>query len=349
MKKLTNNFKKKSLVIVNLFLIFTLMTVSVYSWFASHVDNEVDAYDIQVHSDNDLELSFTGEENTWKNLLNIDEFQVDGVPVKQVLNMVEITGDGENFSIPQLTQKVNYAEVYPGGTWDDAKANEDYLQLVIHMRSLEPLDVYLSSDSKAAPKSADFIGTDCGNPTEMGNKDFSKDCVVGALRVGLPATGAVWITNPEFHLDNVIGSDSYAMNYSKELSATYLESYENDGIGPKDNNSDGKITEADNCLFVWNNPTKHYYYKKEATSVATHTKAYYQLPNTVSTIDTNAVDTKLVTLKRTETSGDYYVGEATINVWIEGCDTEARKALIGGEFNLALVFDSYPAGFKVSN
>lgn len=348
MKKLTKNFKKKSLVIVNLFLIFTLMTVSVYSWFASHVDNEVDAYDIQVHSNNDLELSFTAEEGSWSNSLNIDDYLVDDVPVKQKLNMIEITGDGKDFSYPQLSQRVNYADVFTGGTWTDAKPNEDYLELVIYMRSLEPLDVYLSSDSKAAPKSSNIIGTNCGNPTEMGNKDFSKDCVVGALRVGLPDTGAVWITNPEFHLNNVIGSDAFTMAYDKDLTSTYLNTYKDNGTGPVDNNGDDQITAADNCLFVWNNPTVHYYYAKQASSVSTHNLTYYQLPNTVSTIDANAVNTKLVTLAKTESSGDYYVGQATINVWIEGCDTEARKALIGGEFNLALVFDSYPVGFTVT-
>lgn len=76
-KKLNLRANQKLIIIINLLLIVTLMTVSVYSWFASMVDNRVDAYEIQVESDDALELSFTGEDGTWSGSLNLADLKVE--------------------------------------------------------------------------------------------------------------------------------------------------------------------------------------------------------------------------------------------------------------------------------
>ncbi len=321
MKKLNKNFKKKSLIIINLFLIFTLMTVSVYSWFATHVDNRVDAYDVQVHADNDLELSFDG--TNWSNSLNIENLIVNDLPVTRLLNMVEITSDGTtSFQKPQLTQNANYAEVKLDGNWTTATPNKDFLQLNLKMRSVDELNVYLSSDSQALPNS------ESSNLSEQG--EFSRDYVVGALRVGFKnaaKTPIVWITNPEYHLNNVVGSSDISLDVNTEA-----KSYPN-GTGEKGSN------------FKWNNPLEHYYYIKNASNAYElktfpESQTFAELPETVNSVESDS--TLLVTLSKNNQTDPYYQGEVTINVWIEGCDTEARKALVGGEFSLSLAFDSYP-------
>lgn len=325
MKNLNKNFKKKSLIIINLFLIFTLMTVSVYSWFASHVDNRVDAYDVQVHADNDLELSFDGQ--NWSNSLKLNEMIVDGFPVTQRLNMVEITSDGfSSFLKPQLTQMPNYAIVYENGNWNLATVNKDFIQLNINFRAVDKLNVYLSSDSLVLPNSTKLIGADAGNKSDLG--DFSKDCVVGALRVGFKntsGTSMVWITNPEFHLNNEVGSTEHTM--TKNVPAIAYN--------------------ATATSFVWNNPLEHMYYIKNSSNTyelktLPAAQTLTSLPETVNNISADASKTLLTTLEKANESDPYFVGKAVINIWIEGCDTEARKALVGGEFNLSLAFDSYP-------
>lgn len=327
MKKINILKNKKFIIIINLFLITTLMTVSVYSWFATMVDNRVDAYEILVESDDALELSFTGEDGTWAGTLNLADLMVDGTStsVLDSMKFVEVTGDGNTFYSPQLTQKTNYAVVNPDGDWPQPIANQDYLQFTVKMRSKEELDVYLSSDSTASPASQVVTGADCGNPSSYasGANTFSKDCVVGAVRasfVNSAGTRKIWIPRPEYHLNNDVGDTEYTMTTNATLNSNATQ------VGPI----------AEGQPFYWNNSYHHYFYDSDKQLVEM-TDAITELPDTVTKIPTSA-DTMLTALEK---QGDYYVGEATFTVWIEGCDTEARRALVDGKFNISFVFDTF--------
>ncbi|MBQ4105176.1 MAG: hypothetical protein IJC86_02160 [Clostridia bacterium] len=328
MKQINRKTKTKMIIVVNLFLIFALMTVSVYAWFASQVDNRVDAYDIQVESDNALELSF--DEETWSGSLNLADLKnADDESVLDTMKFVEVTSNGTTFRIPQLTQKTNYAEVNTGGSWTTAVPNQDYIEFTLHMRSKDKLSVYLSSDSKASPASSVVTGATCGNPSSYasGANTFSKDCIVGALRVSYNNTANskfIWITNPEFHLNNTIGSSDYTMD-TNAGATTYAD-------GPS------KTVYTAGANFYWNNPKTHYYYS--GTTLTTYTNTLTALPDTVSTVPT-ATTTKLAELTGTADANGYYYGETTFRIWIEGCDTEARRALVDGKFNLSLVLDTF--------
>lgn len=326
MKRINSKLKAKFIIIINLFLIFTLMIVSVYSWFASQVNNTVDAYDIQVESDNALELSF--DKVTWNGTLNLADLENSaGESVLSTMKLVEVTSDGTTFRIPQLTQKTNYALVNTGGTWTNATANKDYLEFTVHMRSKDKLNVYLSSDSNASPVSTVLTGVNCGNPSTYatGDKAFSKDCVVGALRVAFTnnaGANQVWITNPEFHLNNKVGSNEYSMD-TNAGATTY---------------SNGNTTNAEGQNFYWNNPKVHYFYS--GNNCTYNSSAIYALPDTVSS--TPSVNTTLIaSLSGTADDNGYYSDSVTFKVWIEGCDTEARRALVDGKFNLSLVLDTF--------
>lgn len=330
MKQINRKTKTKMIIVVNLFLIFALMTVSVYAWFASQVDNRVDAYDIQVESDNALELSF--DEEMWSGSLNLADLKnADGESVLDTMKFVEVTGNGSAFNIPQLTQKTNYALVNTAVKWDPAVPNQDYLEFTVYMRSKDKLSVYLSSDSKASPASSVVKGADCGNPSSYasGANTFSKDCIVGALRVSYNNTANskfIWITNPEFHLNNTIGSSDYTMD-TNAGSTTY---------------ANGSSTHAEGSNFYWNNPKTHYYYNSSrALTTYTSGNTLSALPDTVSTAPA-VTTTKLAELTGTVDANGYYYGETTFRIWIEGCDTEARRALVDGKFNLSMVLDSFP-------
>lgn len=321
---------KKFIIIINLFLITTLMTVSVYSWFASMVDNRVDAYEIQVESDDALELSFTGENGTWGGTLNLADLKLgtSSTSVLDSMKFVEVTGNGETFFSPQLIQKNNYAVVNPSGDWPKAVANQDYLQFTVQMRSKEQLKVYLSSDSKATPASQVVTGENCGNPSSYasGANAFSKDLIVGALRVSFNNASSarkIWIPCPQYHLNNKVGSADYTMttNAAINTNATY--------VSPA-------LTEGQ--PYYWNNSYNHYFYDKDKILNTQTVNVITALDDTITTVPTSG-DTLLTTLAK---DGDYYVGKVTFTVWIEGCDTEARRALVDGKFNLSLVFDTFP-------
>lgn len=325
MKKSEVKSKNKHLIVVNLFLISILMVVGVYAWFASQADNRVDAYDIQVESDNALELSF--DQTTWGGTLNLADYKIDNTNVLDSMKFVEVTGEGTNFQIPQLTQKENYAEVNTSGVWKTATANKDYLQFTVYMRSKDKLNVYLGSGSQATPASSVLTGANCGNPSSYtsGDNAFSKDCIVGALRVAVKdstdAQKFIWITNPNFHLDNKIGSSDYSMD-TKATSTSYSA-----GTGAVGN------------YFVWNNPYKHYYHTTSGL-VEYSGNLLTEIPDTQSGIPT-ATTTQIAQLTGEPDANGYYTSKATFTVWIEGCDTEARRALVDGKFDLTLALDSF--------
>ena len=328
--KLTNlKLNKKLIIIINLFLITALMTVSVYAWFASHVDNRVDAYEITVESDNALELSFDG--NSWGGALNLADYKdSNGESIMKKIKFIEITGDGNesNFQVPQLTQKTNYAEPNTAvDMWSPAYANQDYLVFTVMMRSKDKMNVYLSSDSVASPASSVLTGENCGNPSTYasGADSFSKDCVVGALRVAFAnqnGTNQVWITNPEYHLNNKVGEETYSMD-TDATNTTY-----SDGTGAEGNN------------FKWNRPSVHYYFNKSKNLIKNE-NALDELPETVTSNPGAGSTTHIATLDGTPDSNGYYKDSVKFVVWIEGCDTEARRALVDGSFNLSFVFDTY--------
>ena len=328
MKQINAKTKSKLIIIVNLFLICTLMTVTVYSWFAANTDNRVDAYEIQVDSKNALELSFDKE--TWSGSLDLRDYEIDNKSVFDTLKLVEITGDGNSFRIPPLNQKDEYAEVNKSGQWNDVVVpNQDYLDFTVYMRSKEPLNVYLSSDSAATPlNSPDLTGVNCGNPSSYGKDKnaFSRDCIVGALRVSfLNSAGdrKIWITNPNFHLNNIQGSSKYSMD-TEATAGKYSTGVEN----------------KDGSPFYWNDPFTHYYYNASHTVTGTQTNVITQLDDTVNTVPTGA-NTRVAVLNGTADANGYYTGEVTFRIWIEGCDTEARRALVDGSFSLSLVFDAF--------
>lgn len=327
MKKFNILKNKKFIIIINLFLITTLMTVSVYSWFATMVDNKVDAYEVIVESDDALELSFTGADGTWSGSLNLADLMREGTStsVLDSMKFVEVTGNGETFYSPQLTQKNNYAIVNPDGDWPHSSKNQDYLEFTVKMRSKEALNVFLSSDSIASAASQVVTGADCGNPSSYGAGDnaFSKDLIVGALRVSFENSAGyrqIWIPRPEYHLNNVVGSTDYSMTTNATSTSNPYRS------GPV----------AEGQPFPWNNSYEHYCYDEDKQLVRL-TTAITSLPDTVSVVPSDNT-TLLTTLTK---DGDYYVGEATFTIWIEGCDTEARRALVDGKFNVSLVFDSF--------
>lgn len=327
MKKTQTKSNNKSLIFVNLFLIAVLMVVAVYAWFASQADNRIDAYDIQVESDNALELSF--DKSTWSGVLNLADLKSsDGkTAVFDTMKFVEITGEGSTFKIPSLEQKDGYAEVNTSGTWTAAQANKDYLNFTVYMRSKDALDVYLGSDSKASPASAKLTGADCGNPSSYasGENAFSKDCIVGALRVAAKDSSNtqkfLWITNPELHLNNVIGSSQFSMD-----TASTAGKY-------------SKGTGAEGDDFEWNDSYTHYYHTTSGVQEYDGT-VLTDIPDTHTGVPTSTA-TRIAQLTGTPDSDGYYTSQVTFTIWLEGCDTESRRTLVDGKFNITLALDSF--------
>ena len=97
--------------------------------------------------------------------------------------------------------------------------------------------------------------------------------------------------------------------------------------------------------FVWNQTDVHYYYTKDKVLKKSldpdiDFNAISALPDTVSSNPGTGSATHIATLDGTADSNGYYYDSVKFVVWIEGCDTEARRALVDGKFNLSFVFDT---------
>ena len=91
--------------------------------------------------------------------------------------------------------------------------------------------------------------------------------------------------------------------------------------------------------FYWNRSDLHYYYSETDNKVTTYSNKITSLPDTVTNVPSSN-NTYLCQLTDQDTDG-LYTGSATFTVWIEGCDTEARRALVDGKFNLSLAIDAF--------
>ena len=132
----------------------------------------------------------------------------------------------------------------------------------------------------------------------------------------------LWITNPKLHLTNTVGSDTYAVDENSTS-----------GHYPDGNGSSGGNYE-------WNDSYKHKYYDA-SQSLKTLASPVTELADTTgSTEPDSAYQIANLTTKGAD---DYYTSYATFVVWIEGCDTEARRALVGGKFNISLSIDAFSA------
>ncbi len=344
MKKIKAKSNNKPIILVNLVLIAVLAVVAVYAWFAVNADNNVKMYEIEVHSDNPLQLSFTGKEGTWQDSLNLADLTENGVNVLDTMKFINVSSNGQTFRIPALTQHDNYADIDNRVDAEYAVANKDYLSFDVYMRSKDPIKVYFSSDSKADPVSATLTGTGSGNPCSSayatGNNTFSKDCIVGALRVAaLNEVGTkkfIWIPRPDIHLNNAVGSTNYTMTIDAGSTTNVA------GTGKPESN------------YQWNDSYKHFYFPGNmganvmdiASGVGSNVQVYagnvspLGIPDSTKTEPTGG-KTLLATLSGTPDADGYYVSHAKFNVWIEGCDTEARRALVGGKFNLTIMLDSF--------
>lgn len=245
------------------------------------------------------------------------EISLDGVNYNNALywessslNLLDVTGDGKTIIRPSLYQENGEAKPNLDGEWAAAQKNVEYISIDIYMRSLDRMNVFFASGSSIDPKASPIIwpaGTDTTTLNKSSYGDFSKDCIVGAARLAVVDSSDqvpfVWIPHPELYLD--ASGEQWTMTDTRTGGETYV----------------------------------HKYYdllKAQHTGSNTICSAFDSAKNKYCF----ATDQKITELNGEPNSDGYYVSKVTINVWIEGCDTEARRALSGGNFDVNIKFNS---------
>lgn len=332
--------KKRNLIFANVFLLLVLVAGATYAWFAINTTANVTVSEVEVKGPGELEMKIRDQADAkWSTNLTLTETDFAN------LKMVDVSGKGNGtFYRPNAVD----GDGNPGATatWLNVSAdqtigapvtgnhngaNVDYMQINLDFRArsnsgADSIKLILKAGSKistVAP-TAKLKGPDAENKSTFG--DFSKDYVVGGIRVSaMPdsttITGEpifVWIPEPnvELKVDTTGETKTYSILTTPEKDQTkhtYVSS-------------------------INNNPTPTY-----TTDTLTGDNSAISGQITPSEGESKGTEKEIVSLTKKNSTG-YYEGSATFYVWLEGCDTEARRALVGGKFRLQLLLDTKEVG-----
>lgn len=311
----------KSLVMKNLIVMAVLIILAltgVISWFTNKTKATADGINVICEAPKGLKIAVVrhGEEAPDVN----DETQwsegeitlnKDAYPFLKEQSIIEITSDGTDFYKPKLTQENGKAKPDTSSVWDVAD-KDAYLSIDVYMKTGEDHVVNLNSGTEISPISTTLTGEQSGNKSDDGN--FSKDCIVGAVRLstvstvnrtGDPTIKNLWIPAPQIHYD----SDKKEVTLNNTSGDTFNHKY-----WKVAKNSDGKTGMPQGTTPV------------EYEGVITNTNNDFKLGE----------NCKFANLTKKQPSDKYATGMTTVNIWVDGEDDEARFAMVGGKFKATI-------------
>lgn len=307
----------KSLVMKNLIVMAVLIIIAltgVISWFTNKTEATADGINVKCEAPKGLKIAVVqhgepapdvNDENKWSEgeiTLTKEDY-----PFLKEQSIIEITSDGTYFYKPKLTQENGKAKPDTSSEWDVAD-KDSYLSIDVYMKTGEDHMVYLNSGTEISPNSATLTGEQSGNKSDDGN--FSKDCIVGAVRLSTVNSADsklknLWIPAPQIHYD----SDNKKVTLDNTSGDTFKHKY-----WKVTKNSDGKIGMPQGTTPV------------EYEGVITNTNNDFKLGKNY--------DFAMLTKK--QPSDKYASGMTTVNIWVDGEDDEARFAMVGGKFKATI-------------
>ena len=334
-----------------MFLMLVLIVLTTMAWFTYYHTSE--ALEVYVGSDENKGASITfamplsdgsypTAESAYFTNLNLAE-QLKKTSLKDTFTQ-EVSGNGVNLLIPTLIANDDGSySVDIDGRWTKATENQDYLSMTFYVRSpLDSLKVAGNSylDTGSNPLTATLAdGTkDKTDLSKLENKsaygDFSTNGIAGAMRVSLldvtnlaadtsPTLDNrkfLWIPRPDLLLEGTDGS--YTLKKGVESGNSFVYSYYDAYYSAQFADGHGKK------LYFRTTPEA-----KVSKSVVDASN-----PDAIPVLGTDVTVSRNTGKKVTFNGETYYLYKYTLNMWIEGSDAEASKALNGGQFKLILNF-----------
>lgn len=307
----------KFLVIKNLIVMAVLIIIAltgVISWFTNKTEATADGINVICEAPKGLKIAVVqhgepapdvDDETKWSEgeiTLTKEDY-----PFLKEQSIIEITSDGTDFYKPKLTQENGKAKPDTSSEWDVAD-KDSYLSIDVYMKTGEDHMVYLNSGTEISPISTTLTGEQSGNKSDDG--DFSKDCIVGAVRLSTVNSADsklknLWIPAPQIHYD----SDKKEVTLGNTSGDTFKHKY-----WKVTKNSDGKTGKPTGTAPV------------EYKDVITNTNNDFKLGKNY--------DFAMLTKK--QPSDKYASGMTTVNIWVDGEDDEARFAMVGGKFKATI-------------
>lgn len=307
----------KSLVMKNLIVMAVLIILAltgVISWFTNKTKATADGINVTCETPKGLKIAVVrhgekapdvNDDTQWSEgeiTLTKDKY-----PFLKEQSIIEITSDGTDFYKPKLTQENGKAKPDTSSVWDVAD-KDSYLSIDVYMKTGEDHVVNLNSGTEISPISTTLTGEQSGNKSDDG--DFSKDCIVGAVRLStVNSTDStiknLWIPAPQIHYD----SDEKKVTLGNISGDTFEHKY-----WKVAKNSDGKTGMPQGTA-----PVKY-------EGVITNTNDNFKLGK----------NCKFAELTKKQPSDKYATGMTTVNIWVDGEDDEARFAMVGGNFKATI-------------
>ena len=296
--------------------IVVLLILAVLAWFTAGTgEATAEHLKLSIFTGNNLDISLDGGINFVSGIDLLKEsdqkYISDENKIKGVLSMEDITSDGYNFFRPVfLTDSNNIRTPDTTTNWDDAAKNRAYISQEIVFRTGSASDIYIGDGTEIitfTEQEGKLLVSD--DPDEIGNKsstgNFSRDCIVGALRISaVDGNNMRFVMIPRTDVELVQNADNFTVNYGSDVSFDVFD---------------------------------HYYYSTNYQTEGDPVKLDESKVIHAYTPTTDGNNAKITTTKLNKEDGMYYA-TATINIWVEGCDAEARRALSGGKFNIILDF-----------
>lgn len=336
--------------ILLLLALIIMIFVATLAWFVPP-DYPVDATGISIKTSAakyfDMAVGFESSVNGYqytmsqysKNLSLRDIITASGehYDVLNDFSPIDITGDGVTLVRPSMLLK-NADIDRNSGTFTTLTPNKEYISFDMYFRSSEPCKVFLDEGSfvkgaiENTPGDGNLIQTeDTGANRKAEEGNYSKDAVVGAVRVSFVNYDAfvegedydnlqdeasiLWLPRPDIHLN---ATDNAAL-----VPWTLSTNVQPEQIYDKFDTVSDRLPSSQADTY-----THHYYRYDYDENTGTFVGVDVNHHATITDPSRNpicAVDYK---------SGDYYYGKTQVNIWIEGCDAEARRTIAGGQFQI---------------
>ncbi|MGO5175688.1 hypothetical protein ACTQ2N_10925 [Ruminococcus sp. LCP21S3_E8] len=311
----------KSLVMKNLIVMAVLIIIALtgaISWFTNKTEATADGINVTCEAPKGLKIAVVqhgekapdvNDETKWSEgeiTLTKDKY-----PFLKEQSIIEITSDGTDFYKPKLTQENGKAKPDTSSVWDVAD-KDSYLSIDVYMKTGEERVVYLNSETEISPTSTTLTGEQSGNKSDDGN--FSKDCIVGAVRLSTVSTvnrtddstiKNLWIPAPQIHYN----SDEKKVTLNNTSSDTFKHKY-----WKVTKNPDGKTGMPQGTTSV-----------EYEGVVITNTNNNFKLGKKCEFANLKA-----------KNGSKYATGMTTVNIWVDGEDDEARFAMVGGKFKATI-------------
>lgn len=296
-----------------LIAILMLLIMAVFAWFSSS-GGKADANGISFHlgTGDSMDISLDGGK-TFVNSIDLfsDEDQriiSESNKIKDKLNMEDITSDGKTFYRPVFNEENGQRIPNTAANWDYATQNRSYITETIIFRTDKKSDIFMGSGTQIITSCEnDNKALASDNAADIGNKNstynFSNDCIVGALRI------------------SAVDSDGNICFVCIPRSDVELV-------------RNGNVVEMKLGNNVSSEAKIHSYY---STNYQTD-----KGPVVAENVIYGFNGTQKIATTTFNADTGYYEATATVNIWLEGCDTETTRVLTGGKFKLAFNFIASP-------